>query len=117
MTAVGVGLLLVGAASLTGCGKDAQAKTYGQRKADGREMVKSTRERWDWKSWNQLLDENVVLSVNFGAVGAVGAEVVAETDELPFMAYLRFNEAWKIEQMTLATVDLRPLNAALEENR
>ena len=79
--------------------------------------VGRTRERWDWKSWNQLLDENVVLSVNFGAVGAVGAEVVAETDELPFMAYLRFNEAWKIEQMTLATVDLRPLNAALEENR
>ena len=39
-----------------------------RRRSQAVEMVKSVLNNWDFKTWNQLLADDVVLTLNLGAV-------------------------------------------------
>ena len=127
-------------------------------------MVQEVLNTWEWRTWNQLLAEDVVLTLKLGAVGAESAVGITTTatgredakavlreiygdinknisiwgkladglevalladlnaaeqgetpQELPLVVYLKFNEDEKIETMTLVSIDLRPLVAAMDE--
>ena len=137
-------------------------QTFAEHKAEARAMVQEVLNNWEWRSWNQLLADDVVLTLKLGSVGLRSAVGVSETytgrdeaktalrriygelektvsiwgeladglqvvlladlnvagegetpQELPLVVHMQFNESGKIERMTLASIDLRPLAAAL----
>ena len=167
MSRCGRGLIFVvvlGILSGSGCQTEPQREpTYAENKAQARAMVQEVLNSWEWRTWNQLLAEDVVLKLKLGSIGpeaavgvtgtfrgrddakaalreiysdlekdisiwgelADGLEVALLADlnvagedqipqELPLVVHLRFNEGGKIETMTLLSIDLRPLAAALD---
>ena len=147
----------------SGCQTEPQREpTHAEHKAQARAMVQEVLNTWEWRSWNQLLAEDVVLKLKLGSIGpraavgvsgtysgrddakavlreiygdleknvsiwgelADGLQVALLADlnvagedqtpqELPLVVHMKFNERGKIETMTLLSIDLRPLKAAL----
>ena len=48
-------------------GNDADRR---RRKETARKMVREVLEAWDWTTWDNILDENVVLILSLGAAGS-----------------------------------------------
>ena len=149
----------------SGCQAEPQREpTNAEQKAQARAMVQEVLNTWEWRTWNQLLAEDVVLELKMGSIGPEGAVGVTGTyngrdeakaalreiygdlkknvsiwgeladglevalladlnvagegetpQELPLVVHMIFNESGKIEAMTLASIDLGPLKAALDE--
>ena len=149
----------------SGCQTEPQREpTNAEQKAQARAMVQEVLNTWEWRTWNRLLAEDVVLELKMGSVGPEGAVGVTGTyngrdeakaalreiygdlkknvsiwgeladglevalladlnvaeegetpQELPLVVHMIFNESGKIEAMTLASIDLGPLKAALDE--
>lgn len=156
--------LVIAALFGAGCKSEPERPpTYAEQSAEARKMVQEVLNTWEWRTWNQLLAENVVLSLKLGAIGPEAAVGISDTytgrdeakaalreiygdleknvsiwgeladgpevalladlnvaaegeapEELPLVVYLKFNQNEKIEKMTLLSVDLRPLKAALD---
>ena len=137
--------------------------------AGARELVQMVLRDWDWMSWNELLADEIVLSLKLGSIGidqlgdvgavdgnlritgledakralksiyselknglAITTEIVSgydaallgsftvystgestEASSMPIVLYMAFNGEGKVEQMTIAAIDLHPLAKAI----
>lgn len=148
---------------------DAARQIEAEDLARAKQMVQMILRDWDLMTWNELLADDVVLSIRMGALGAhrvgsfgavggnvkvagredakrmlqsiygdlrsglsVTTEVVSGYDvalignlalrstkentqasSLPIVLYMAFDDEGKIDKMTIAAVDLRPLTDAI----
>ena len=64
----------------SGCRTEPQREpTHAERKAEARAMVQEVLDTWEWRTWNQLLAEDVVLALKLGSIGLGSAVGVSET--------------------------------------
>jgi hypothetical protein len=150
---------------------DLEAKIDAEDLARAKDMVKGIVRDWSWFTWNDLLADDVTLSVKLGAIGvtdsgdfaaaggdlqvtgrddakralkgiyddlkkhaSITTEIVSGYEfallgnlalpasngnggvsSFPIAVHLTFNLAGRIEAMTIASVDVHPLTAAIRD--